>query len=159
MTGAMLQPRGGGSPGEAAARTPSEAGVGADLTARTTPRAKMISEFNLQELPVDIPDVGRAAWSHWMALAATRQPFFDANHRTALRGFDLASTRALGFVCAGEGAELEAMMSGSRKLVQEAPRQSARAPRIASVFALRGSEQPALRFCASFKANLGKPGA
>ena len=75
-----------------------QVGGGAGLRTRTRARAKMVSDAMLQALLDEIPDVGREeaprAWSHWMALVATRQPFFDANHRTALMGFNLATSKA-----------------------------------------------------------------
>ena len=94
-----------------------QVGGGAELKARTRARAKMVSDVKLQELLDEIPAVereqARGAWSHWMALVATRQPFFDANHRTALMGFNLATTKTWGFEYALNPADLEAMMVGA----------------------------------------------
>jgi hypothetical protein len=99
---------------------------GAELRKRTRASAKMVSEAKLSALLDEIPAVmrkqARTAWSHWMALVATRQPFFDANHRTALMGFNLATSKAWKFEYALDTPDLEAMMVGSRKLVKQAHR-------------------------------------
>lgn len=77
-----------------------QVGGGNELRKRTRARAKMVSDAKLAALLDEIPDVSRSrarqAWSHWMALVATRQPFFDANHRTALIAFNAATSKAWG---------------------------------------------------------------
>lgn len=131
---------------------------GAELRKRTRARAKMVPDERLQELLDEIPDVDRpraaSAWSHWMALVATRQPFFDANHRTALVAFNRATTQTWGTEFGLDAADLEAMMLGSRKLVKQTHRPGADAPRIASVKALRKPEHPVRRFYARFEGKL-----
>ena len=98
-------------------------GGGAELRKRTKARAKMVSDEKLQQLLHEIPDVSRKnarhAWSQWMALVTVRQPFFDANHRTALIGFNAATSKVWGFEYSLDAADLEAMMVGSRKLVKD----------------------------------------
>jgi hypothetical protein len=133
-------------------------GGGAELRKRTKARAKMVSDEKLAELLGEIPEVtrakARAAWSHWMALVTVRQPFFDANHRTALMGFNLATNKTWEFEYALEARQLEAMMRGSRKLVKQAHRPGADAPRTATVASLRNPEHPARLFYAGFEAEL-----
>lgn len=135
-----------------------EVGGGAELLKRTRARAKMVSDAKLQELLDEIPDVprkdARHAWSHWMALVTVRPPFFDANHRTALIGFNAATTKAWSFEYWLDAADLEAMMLGSRKLVKQAHRPAADAPRMATVAALRSPAHPARQFYAGFEAKL-----
>jgi hypothetical protein len=55
---------------------------------------------------------------------------------------------------AKDGADLEDMMLGSRKLVKQAHRPAADAPRMATVAALRNLEHPARQFYAGFEAKL-----
>ncbi|MFA5944931.1 MAG: hypothetical protein WC876_10755 [Candidatus Thermoplasmatota archaeon] len=135
-----------------------QVGGGADLRKRTKARAKMVSDAKLQQLLDEIPDVprknARQAWSHWMALVTVRQPFFDANHRTALIGFNAVTTKLWGFEYSLDTADLEAMMLGSRKLVKQAHRPAADAPRMATVAALRNPDHPAREFYAGFEAKL-----
>jgi hypothetical protein len=130
-------------------------GGGAELRRRVKARAKMVRDDKLAALLAEIPDVekdqARQAWSHWMALVATRQPFFDANHRTALMAFNRAAGKAWGLEYSLAIADLEAMMVGSRRLVQQAHRPGADAPRIATVDALRDAEHPVRVFYASFE--------
>lgn len=139
-----------------------QVGGGAELRKRTKARAKMVSDTKLAELLNEIPEVprakGRAAWSHWMALVTVRQPFFDANHRTALMGFNLATSKAWRYEYALDAADLEAMMIGSRKLVKQAHRPAADAPRMATVAALRNPDHPARQFYAGFEAKLKEIG-
>jgi hypothetical protein len=75
-------------------------GGGAELRRRVKARAKTVRDDKLAALLAEIPDVeqdeARRAWSHWMALVATRQPFFDTNHRTALMAFNRAAGNAWG---------------------------------------------------------------
>lgn len=131
---------------------------GAELRKRTRARAKMVSDAKLQKLIDEVPDVTRSeapqAWSHWMALVTIRQPFFDANHRTALMGFNLATTKAWKFEYALDAADLEEMMVGSRTLVKQAHRPGATGPRIASVTALREPTHAARQFYARFEDRL-----
>ena len=133
---------------------------GAELRKRTKARAKMVSDVKLAELLNEIPEINRAkaraAWSHWMALVTVRQPFFDANHRTALMGFNLATSKSWGFEYALDAAVLETMMIGSRKLVKQAHRPAADAPRVATVAALRNPNHPARQFYAGFEAKLNE---
>lgn len=74
---------------------------GVELLRRTRERAKLPSDAALQALLDEIPEANRAearrAWSHWMALVTLRQPFFDANHRTALLAFNRATAAVWGF--------------------------------------------------------------
>ena len=137
-----------------------QVGGGAELRKRTRARAKMVSDTMLASLLEEIPDApredARAAWSHWMALVATRQPFFDANHRTALGAFNAATKQAWGFEYILSEPDLEAMMKGSRTLVKEAHRPGAAAPRQASVAALRDPAHPARLFYASFESKLAE---
>src|ERR1051326_3291399 len=60
-------------------------GGGPELLRRCRARAKLVRESRLQQLLDELPDVpvpeAPKAWSHWMSLVTTRQPFFDANHR------------------------------------------------------------------------------
>lgn len=131
---------------------------GAELRRRTRARAKMVQNAKLQQMLDEIPEVARKAapnaWSHWMALVTTRQPFFDANHRTALMGFNLATTKEWGFEYTLETRALETMMVGSRKLVQDVHRPGPTTPRNASVESLRNPEHPVRRFYAGFEENL-----
>jgi hypothetical protein len=133
-------------------------GGSGELRRRVKARAKMVRDDKLAALLAEIPDVeqaeARGAWSHWMALVATRQPFFDANHRTALMAFNRAATKAWGVEYALPVKDLEAMMVGSRRLVQQAHRPGADAPRIATVAALRDPEHPVRRFYAGFEGAL-----
>ena len=137
-----------------------QVGGGAELRKRTRARAKMVSDSKLAALLDEIPEVARnnarQAWSHWMALVATRQPFFDANHRTALIAFNAATTKEWGFEYSLATADLEAMMTGSRKLVKQAHRPGADAPRIVSVAALRDPQHPVRRFYAAFEERLSE---
>lgn len=111
-----------------------QVGGGPALRRRTRERSKLPSDALLQALLDEIPDVARdearAAWSHWMALVTVRQPFFDANHRTALVAFNRATTSAWGFEYRLATSDLEQMMVGSRKLVKQAHKPGADAPRI-----------------------------
>lgn len=133
-------------------------GGGAELRKRTKARAKMVSDAKLQQLLDEIPEVSRKdvrhAWSHWMALVTVRQPFFDANHRTALIGFNAATSKMWGFEYSLDTADLEAMMLGSRKIVKQAHRPAADAPRMATVAALRNPVHPARQLYAGFEAKL-----
>ncbi|HUR24914.1 MAG TPA: hypothetical protein VM327_02740 [Candidatus Thermoplasmatota archaeon] len=135
-----------------------QVGGGVELRKRTKARAKMVSDAKLAELLIEIPEVprtkARAAWSHWMALVTVRQPFFDANHRTALMAFNLATNKTWSFEYSLGTADLEAMMIGSRKLVKQAHRPAADAPRMATVTALRNPDHPARQFYAGFEAKL-----
>lgn len=135
-----------------------QVGGGAELRKRTKARAKMVSDAKLADLLNEIPDVtrpkARAAWGHWMALVTVRQPFFDANHRTALMGFNFATSTTWGFEYSLAASDLEAMMLGSRKLVKQAHRPAADAPRMATVAALQNPDHPARRFYAGFEAKL-----
>ena len=131
---------------------------GGELRKRTRARAKMVKDVKLAELLAEIPDVdlrgARSAWSHWMALVTTRQPFFDANHRTALMGFNLAANRAWRIEFSLSAPHLEEMMLGSRKLVKDVHRPGATTPRNASVQALRDPEHPVRRFYLGFEDRL-----
>ena len=135
-----------------------QVGGGVELRKRSKARARMVSEAMLQGLLDEIPDVPRSgarkAWSHWMALVATRQPFFDANHRTALASFNAATRQAWGFEYTLPSEDLEAMMLGSRKLVKQAHRPGADTPRIASVDSLRNPSHPVRAFYAGFASKL-----
>ena len=135
-----------------------QVGGGAELRKRSRARAKMVSDAMLASLVDEMPDVARqgarGAWSHWMALVATRQPFFDANHRTALGAFNAATRAAWAFEYILSNDDLEAMMTGSRRLVKEAHRPGAEAPRRASVGALRDPLHPARAFYAGFESRL-----
>ncbi len=55
-------------------------GAGPELERRIRNRATLVPRAALTELLDEIPDVSpqnaRDAWSHWMALLATRQPLF-----------------------------------------------------------------------------------
>lgn len=129
-----------------------------ELRRRTRSRAKMVSEAKLASLLDEARDVAReqapAAWSHWMALVATRQPFFDANHRTAFMGFNLATSKAWRFEYVLDPSDMEAMMVGSRRLVKQAHRPGADTPRNASVAALRDAGHPMRAFYAGFESRL-----
>lgn len=131
---------------------------GGELRKRTRARAKMVSDAKLQELLDEIPDVtrtkARAAWSHWMALVTIRQPFFDANHRTALMGFNLATNKTWKFEFSLAKVDLETLMLGSRTLVKEAHKPGATGRRIASVKALADPEHPARLFYTGFESKL-----
>jgi hypothetical protein len=133
-------------------------GGGPELRRRVKARAKMVRDDKLAALLAEIPDVeqveARGAWSHWMALVATRQPFFDANHRTALMAFNRAAGKAWGLEFSLATADLEAMMVGSRRLVQQAHRPGADAPRIATVEALRDPKHPVRLFYTGFERSL-----
>lgn len=135
-----------------------QVGGGAELRRRSKARAKMVSETMLQALLEEIPEVdanrAREGWSHWMALVATRQPFFDANHRTALASFNAATRQVWGFEYTLKTEDLEAMMLGSRAHVKQAHRPGADAPRIASVASLRDPMHPVRRFYAGFESKL-----
>lgn len=89
-----------------------------------------------------------------MALVATRQPFFDANHRTALMAFNLWASKVWGVQFLLDAADLEAMMLGSRTLVKQAHRPGRDTPREASVADLRNPAHPVRRFYASFEDRL-----
>jgi hypothetical protein len=135
-----------------------QVGGGAELRKRTKARAKMVSDAKLQELLDEIPEVSpkdaRRAWSHWMAVVTVRQPFFDANHRTALIAFNAATTKVWGFEYSLAAADVEAMMLGSRKLVKQAHRPADDAPRMATVAALQNPNHPARQFYAGFEGKL-----
>ncbi len=132
-----------------------EVGGGPELRKRTRARAKMVSDAKLQELLDEIPDVERSqarqAWSHWMALVTARQPFFDANHRTALMGFNLALAKAWELELSLAEADLERMMKGSRNLVKQAHKPGAGARTSISVASLRAPDHPVREFYAGFE--------
>lgn len=131
---------------------------GAELRRRTKARAKMVSDSKLAALLNEIPDVAKAqaptAWSHWMALVTARQPFFDANHRTALMGFNLALAKEWGIEYSLDTKDLERMMVGSRKLVQDVHRPGASTPRNASLEALRDPGHQIRQFYMEFESLL-----
>lgn len=118
----------------------------------------MIRESMLQELLDEIPDVIRAdarrAWSHWMALVTMRQPFFDANHRTGLTAFNVATSKEWSFEYVLATPDLEAFMKGSRTLVKRAHKPSDEERTAKSLAGLRDLTHPARIFYGGFEAKL-----
>ncbi len=132
-----------------------EIGAGPELRKRVRARAKMVSDRMLQQLLDEIPDVDQedagTAWSHWMALVAARQPFFDANHRTALMGFNLATTKAWGLELSLTNEDLERLMISSRKLVTSLHRPGSGTRTAITVTALRDAQHPIRLLYAEFE--------